>query len=300
MRWIPIPVPAERAFLAPPPEAADFARARVVVLPAPYEHTSSFVSGSAAGPGAIIEVSAQLELYDAEFGVEIYERAGGIATLEPLDFTGRYDAEAVELVEEAVGELLDRGKFVVLLGAEHTVTLGAVRAYAARLGPISVLQIDAHSDLRQQYQDNPYSHACVMARVLEVPGVDRLAQVGVRAQCRQEAEWARTEPRIRTWYAHALKREPDWIEQVLEHLGERVYLSIDADGIDPSILPAVGTPVPNGLSWAELTALLCAVAQSRQVVGFDFVELAPRPELWYATYTAAEIVHKTLGYLFAR
>ncbi len=299
MPWKPVPLPPERAFLAPPPEVCDFERARVVILPAPYERTSSFVVGSASGPEAIIEVSAQLEFYDAEFDAEIFRCAGGIATLEPLDFGARQDAEAVALIEEAVGALLDRGKFVVLLGAEHTVTLGAVRAHAARFGPLSVLQIDAHSDLRLEYQGNPYSHACVMARVLEVPAVERIAQVGIRAQCRQEALLARSRSEVRTWYAHEIKANPAWIEEVLEHLGERVYVSIDADGLDPSILPTVGTPVPNGLSWGEFTALLRAVARSRQIIGVDFVEFIPRPELWYATYTAAEIVHKTLGYIFA-
>jgi agmatinase len=182
-----------------------------------------------------------------------------------------------------------------MLGAEHTVTLGAVRAARQCYPRLSVLQIDAHSDLRDAYDGNRYSHACVMARIHEL-GVP-LVQVGIRAQCREEAELIRSSGSVHTLYAHQLRARPAaaWIEEMVGHLSEDVYVTVDADGFDPSVIPAVGTPEPNGLTWDEGVQLLRAVCQARRVVGFDVVEVAPVPHSTVSEYALAKLVYKLIG-----
>ena len=288
-------LPPDRNFLRI--EEEEFSRydsSRFVVYGAPYEHTSSYREGSKDGPEAIIGASQFVELYDEELDHEPY-RKGGICTLPPLDFTSKVDEAALEQIEGRTSRLLRDGKLPIMIGAEHTVTLGAVRAVRQRFPDLCVLQIDAHSDLRESYEGSRYSHASVMARVheLEVP----LVQVGIRAQCREEAQLIRASENIHTIYAHQLKALPteQWVREAVSKLGPNVYVTIDADGLDPSIVPAVGTPEPNGLSWGEAVALLRAVCAARTVVGFDVVELAPLPDSWISQYTLAKLTYKLIG-----
>jgi len=288
-------LPADRNFLRiEDEEFCAYDRSRFVVYGAPYEHTSSYREGSKDGPDAIIGASQFVELYDEELDCEPY-RKGGICTLPPLDFASRVDEAALKLIDDRTSRLLRDGKLPIMIGAEHTVTLGAVRAVRQKFSDVCVLQIDAHSDLRESYEGSRYSHASVMARVheLKVP----LVQVGIRAQCREEAQLIRASADIQTLYAHQLKARPSeqWVQEVVGHLGNNVYVTIDADGLDPSIVPAVGTPEPNGLSWGEAVALLCAVCAARTVVGFDVVELAPLPESYISQYTLAKLTYKLIG-----
>jgi len=271
-----------------------YADCRFVIHGAPYEHTSSYRAGSKDGPEAIIRASHYVELYDEELDQETY-RHGGICTLPPLEFAGKVNEAAVLLIEERTTRLLADGKFPIMLGAEHTVTLGAVRALHRMIPRLAVLQIDAHSDLRDSYEGNRYSHASVMARVHEL-GVP-LVQVGIRAQCREEAELIRSSASVHTLYAHQLRDRPstEWAREVLRHLTDAVYITVDADGFDPSVIPAVGTPEPNGLTWAEGMSLLRAVCATRRVVGFDVVEVAPVPYSSVSEYTLAKLVYKLLG-----
>lgn len=288
-------LPAEDGFLAlPEPEFADFARARVAIQQIPYEHTSSYIAGSDKGPGAIIGASHFVEFYDEELDMETYRNLG-IATLEAMDFDGVYDAAAVEKIRRQTAELLNAGKFVVSLGAEHTVTLGFVQAHLEKYPDLSVIQIDAHSDLRENYNDNPYSHASVMARVhdLNVP----LVQVGIRAQCREEAELRKSSDNIHTWYAHQLWNDDAWIDACIDKLSDHVYLTIDADGFDPSVCPAVGTAEPGGLTWIQGCKLLRRLAERKKVVGFDIVEIAPRETDIITEFSMAKLCYKILGYL---
>jgi agmatinase len=288
-------LPTDENFLKIEDEAYyRYADCRFVVHGAPYEHTSSYHAGSKEGPAAILRASHYVELYDEELGRETY-RQGGVCTLPPLDFTGKVDEDAVALVEGRTARLLADGKFPVMLGAEHTVTLGAVRAFRKAFPRLSVLQIDAHSDLRDAYEGNRYSHASVMARVHEL-GVP-LVQVGIRAQCREEAELIRASADIHTLYAHQLRARPtaEWVEEAVRHLTEDVYVTVDADGFDPSVVPAVGTPEPNGLTWHEGLALLRAACTARRVVGFDVVEVAPVPHSTISEYTLAKLVYKLIG-----
>jgi agmatinase len=277
-----------------------YTSSRYVVYAAPYEHTSSYHEGSKHGPAAIIRASQFVELYDEESHSEPY-RKGGICTLSALDFAGKVDEAAVALIEARTDQLLADGKFPIMLGAEHTATLGAIRAFQKRFKNLSVLQIDAHSDLRDSYEGNRHSHASVMARVFEL-GVP-ITQVGIRAQSREEAALIRANPhKIHTLYAHQLKQQPldKWVADAVSHLSEDVYITIDADGFDPSIVPAVGTAEPNGLTWNEGMTLLRAAIKTRNVVGMDVVEIAPAKDSTLSEYTMAKLVYKLIAAQVAR
>jgi agmatinase len=229
-------LPAEEGFLAlPDAELTTLENAKVVIQQIPYEYTSSYVAGSDKGPKAMVDASHFVEFYDEEIDQETYKNIG-IATLDSLDFEGKVDEDAMVLIANQTRELLNKDKFVVSLGAEHTVTNGFIRAYKEKYPSISVLQIDAHSDLRQEYNGNPYSHASVMARINDM-GVN-LVQVGIRAQCLEESQLIKSSPIINTWYAHMLDKDDQWIDACINKLGDVVYVSIDADGFDPSIVPA--------------------------------------------------------------
>ncbi len=286
---------SERTFLAPPEEElADLSHSKVAIQLIPYEHTSSYLSGSDKGPEAIIAASHFVEFYDEEIDAETY-KSTGVATLEPINFEGIYDAEAVEAIYNQTAQLLDLGKFVITLGAEHTITQGVVKAFHQKFKNFSVLQIDAHSDLRLAYQGNPYSHASVMARIhdMKIP----MVQVGIRAQCIEEAELIKTSPLIDTWYAHQLDSGEKWIDDCIDACGENVYVTIDADGFDPSVAPAVGTAEPGGLTWKMGTNLLKKLSEKRNIIGFDIVEIAPREGEILTEFTMAKLCYKFLGYI---
>ena len=290
-------LPAEEGFLAlPEAEWADFEKARIAIQQIPYEHTSSYIAGSDKGPAAMVSASHFVEFYDEELDMETYKNLG-ISTIDSLDFKGATDADAVELIRKQTSALLQAGKFVVSLGAEHTVSLGFVQAHLEKYPNLSVLQIDAHSDLRMSYNDNPYSHASVMARVHEL-GVP-LVQVGIRAQCKEEADLRKNSNNIHTWYAHQLWNNDSWIDDCIDKLGDQVYLTIDADGFDPSVCPAVGTVEPGGLSWMQGCKLFRRLAERKQVVGFDIVEIAPRETDIITEFSMAKLCYKIIGYLKA-
>jgi len=274
-------------------EHYSYENSRYVIQSAPYEYTSSYLAGSNKGPAAIINASQFVELYDEELDQESYLK-GGICTLKPMDFKGLHDLKAVKHIEKHTLQLLSDNKFPVTLGAEHTITYGTVRAVKQFVPDVHVLQIDAHSDLRQEYHGNKYSHASVMARVhdLEVP----LTQIGIRAQCIEEAQLIKDSKNIHTFYAHDIRSNPNWAKDALKTLGKNVYVSIDADGFDPSIVPAVGTAEPNGMMWNETIQFLKEVFAKKNVVGFDVVEIALVKGNILTEYTMAKLVYKLIGY----
>lgn len=286
---------AENTFLAPPEEElADLAQSKIAIQLLPYEYTSSYHEGSYKGPKAIIEASHYVEFYDEETDSECYKETG-VATLEELNFDGAVDAEAMKLIHNQTKSLLDSDKFVISLGAEHTVTGGIVSAFKEKYPDMCVLQIDAHSDLREAYQDNPYSHASVMARVHDM-GIP-MVQVGIRAQCKEEADLRKSSSKIQTWYAHNIHQNPNWIQECIEALGTNVYVTIDADGFDPSVAPAVGTAEPGGLTWFQGLDLLKVVSKAKNVIGFDIVEIAPREGDTLTEFTMAKLCYKFMSYL---
>ena len=285
-----------------PEEWADLTRSRAVLIPVPYEHTTSFGKGSALGPASILEASRQVELYDEELDAEIYRLTGGIATVEPLASCGT-DAVAVNAIREKVQGLIAEGKTVVCIGGEHTISIGAARAYSGHYPDLSVLQLDAHSDLRDEYEGNRYSHACVMARIYEFNR--NIVQVGIRSQCREEADFIK-EKKISTFYAYDLKGRryaPDqhaWHDAVIDSLGENVYLTIDCDFFDPGLMPSVGTPEPGGFGWYESISFLRRLAERRHIVGFDIMEFSPIDGLIYPQFVMAKLIYKVIGYTFCR
>ena len=281
-------------FLGIEKELSSFEDSKVVIQSLPYEHTSSYQHGSKNGPKSILEASHYVEFYDEELDQETYKNIG-ICTLKELEFNGKVNEKAIELIEQSTNALLRENKFIVSLGAEHTVTLGIVKAYANKYKKLSILQIDAHSDLRQEYEGNTYSHACVMARVneLKIP----ITQVGVRAQCKEEAELIKATNSITTIYNHHLS-DKNWIDDVIDSLSDEVYITIDADGFDPQLISAVGTPEPGGLKWDQGLDLFRALAHSgKKVVGFDVVEVLPREGEILTQYCMSQLIYKILGYL---
>ncbi len=291
-------------------------QATAVVLPVPWEVSTSFRRGTSGGPLAVLRASVQVDLYDPWLGSpEVHgmamlpvpeELPGWIAqaraALRQQDLTGvdRLAGRRDELVRPLVAELLQQGKAPVVLGGEHGVSLGGIAA-AAQEAPLGVLQVDAHADLRSQYQGLRSSHACFAARVLELSGVERLVQVGVRDLCRQEAETASGDPRIATFYdAHW---QAERIEQVVQALPQRVWISWDIDGLDPALCPSTGTPVPGGLRWREALSLLRAVALSgRRIVGCDLCEVVPqggryRPGEGWDEIVAAQLLYRLCGWM---
>lgn len=287
----------EHNFLGLEEEALySFENAKYIIQSAPYEHTSSYLEGSAKGPAAIIEASKYVEFYDEELGKETV-RTAPIATLDAINFAGKVDKEAVDLIEQETTKILNTGKVAVSFGAEHTVTYGFVQAYAKKFDNLTVLQIDAHSDLRESYHDNIYSHASVMARVKDM-GIN-LCQAGIRAQCIEEAEEIKRNPKIHTFYAHEIRNNSNWVKEIVSKMTDNVYITIDADGFDPSIMPAVGTAEPNGLFWNETLDLLRETCKNKNVVGFDIVECAPMEGSILSEYTLAKLAYRIIGYMEA-
>ncbi len=276
---------------------ATYEKARVVVLPVPLERTTTYAKGTAKGPCAIIEASRNMETFDEELQVETYQKLG-IATLEEMDTEEGSLEQILANISTAVLSLLKDGKFPLVLGGEHSLTPACVSAAARKYKDLSVLQIDAHADLRETYQGNPNSHACALRRSLEIcPAV----QVGIRSLSSEEAAAI---PKLATkiFWAHDIVTRPtqEWAEEVARTLSPNVYLTIDLDGLDPSIMPATGTPEPGGLTWEQVTGLLRVVARQRTIVGMDVVELRPTPGLHAADFLAAKLIYRTLGYIFCQ
>lgn len=275
--------------------------AGVYVLPAPYEHTSSYVLGSDHGPTAIIEASQQVELYDETLGVEPYREWGGIATAVPLELERKVDRDAVVAIQAYVQPHVKPGRLIVTLTGEHTGALGAIRAHAKVYPDLCVLQIDAHGDLRQAYQGNPYSHASVMARVVE-DGF-RLVQVGIRSISAEEIALIKRTPSVSTFLAaHIIDpsgpyggEASRWVPEVVKACTGPVYLTFDCDGLDASLVPALGTPEPGGLGWYDVLSLVTALADGPGVIGMDVSEIAPIPGFVAPQFAVARLIYRILG-----
>ncbi|MCY3973549.1 MAG: agmatinase [Candidatus Dadabacteria bacterium] len=281
-------------FLGLDEAGSGFEEAAVAVIPVPYERTVSFRAGCSRGPLAIIQASRSLELYDEEF--ELRPSDCGIHTAPELECDISPES-MTRAVRETCLSAARAGKFVVTLGGEHSVTLGAFSAQKEIHPDVSVLSVDAHCDLRDSYQGSKFSHACVMRRVLETGA--RVTVAGARSMSSGEAEFARGREGLTVIPARETAGGGgEAVARVVESLGERVYLSIDADGLDPALMPAVGTPEPGGFGWEEITALLAAVFARREVVGMDFVELCPIDGMCAPEVTAARLIQKAIGYKF--
>ena len=276
----------------PEGDAPSLEHAGVVMLPVPYEATVSYMGGTRFGPRRILEASRAIEVYDHELDTEPYRI--GVHTLPELLLTGAGPEAALAELRTAFDALLADGRFVLMLGGEHSISAPPIEAHAARLGNrrLSVLQLDAHGDLRPEYEGTPFSHACVMYRVHEAV---TLVPVGIRAITAEERRLIR-EKEIPTIFAHELDPEERWIERALVALGPDVYVTIDIDYFDPALVPATGTPEPGGGSWYPTLRLLERVFAERNVVGADLVELAPLPGIVAPDFLVAKLAYKLVGY----
>lgn len=270
------------------PEINSGADAPVVILPVPYDGTSTWIKGSDKGPEALLEASANMELYDIETDSEVYLK--GIHTAPPVSNLG-----SPEIMEAstylAVRKYLEMGKMVVSIGGEHSISAGPIRAYVEKYPDLTVLQLDAHTDLRDEYEGSRYNHACVMARAQDLC---RVVQVGIRSMDVGEKE--RVIPH-RIFWAQQVQGNHHWWDRAVDQLTDHVYITIDLDVFDPSILPSTGTPEPGGLLWYETLAFLKHVITNRKVVGFDVVELCPNPLNKASDFLSAKLVYKLLSYL---
>lgn len=273
------------------PAQSNFENARVLIWPVPFEKTVSYGHGAALGPRAIIDASRNMELYDEEIGGETCSI--GIHTLPAIDGE-REPPQMMQAVEAQAAKWLESGKFLCMLGGEHSITPPVVRAHARKFANLSVLQIDAHADLRDAYDGTPFSHASAMRRVLETcPAV----QVGIRSFCAAEA-LAIPLLKTRVLLAKDIVGKTGWIEGAIDALTPNVYLTIDIDGLDLSLAPDTGTPEPGGLGWYETLALIRRLAEKRNVVGMDCVEVSGGTASRITAFTASKLIYKTLGYVF--
>lgn len=274
-----------------PAENSELSSSKVAILPIPFDKTTTYAHGSDRGPAALIEASRNMELLDIETGQETYK-------------IGIYTAPAVvaDTSEDMISggysrtkELLNLNKFVLSLGGEHAVSYGPIKAHSEKFPGLTILQFDAHADLQPAYDGNKWSHASVMARAKELPGVSKIVSVGIRSLAVEERD---NQSKVTTFYAHEICGQSGWQEKVLETLGKDVYLTFDLDAFDASIMPSTGTPEPGGLTWYEALKLIKLTAKNRNLVGADIVELLPNPALHGPDFLAAKLAYKILSYKF--
>jgi len=276
-------------FGALPPRHSSAGDSKIVLVPVPYDGTSTWMKGADRGPQAIIDASVNLELYDIDTDSEVYHH--GIFTDAPVEVGSSADRMVAAVEQRVRGHLADN-KFTVVLGGEHSVSIGAARAHAAHFPEVTVLQLDAHSDLRDEYEGSRFNHACVMARIRECCPI---VQVGIRSM--DISEKPSVDP-DRIFFAKDVAGRTEWIDRVVATLSEQVYVTIDLDVFDPAAMPATGTPEPGGLLWYDVLTLLKSVCSRRTVVGFDVVELCPIEGNWAANFLAAKLIYQFLSYRF--
>lgn len=265
------------------------AESKIVILPVPYDGTSTWIKGADKGPKAIIEASDVLELYDIETDSEVYKQ--NIFITQPVMEKGTPE-KMVKKVKTAVAGLLKDDKFVVTLGGEHSVSIGAIQAHKEKYSDLSVLQLDAHTDLRQEYHGSKYNHACVMARAKEFCPI---VQIGIRSMDIMEKPFT---DKARVFFAENIYNKTEWQNLAINKLTDKIYITIDLDVFDPSILPSTGTPEPGGLGWYQVLEFLKKVSQKKQIVGFDVVELCPNKNEKSSDLLAAKLVYKLLSYIY--
>jgi agmatinase len=278
-------------FGAIPEKYSKIETSHIVILPVPYDGTSSWIKGSDKGPDAILDASANMELFDIETNFEVYKK--GIYTAPPI-LEKSSPEKMIKAVYNEVLKYIELDKFIVIIGGEHSISIGSIKAFGLHYSNLTVLQIDAHSDLRQKYDGSKYNHACVMARAREIT---KVVQVGIRSMDKEEMEYVIPS---NIFYAHNINssRSNDWIHNVVKNLTENVYITIDLDAFDPAFLPSTGTPEPGGLSWQQINELLALVNEKRNIIGFDVVELCPNPNAKASDFLAAKLIYRLLSMKF--
>lgn len=272
---------------------SDIETSKTIILPIPYEQTTSYKKGTRNGPKAILEASQYIELYDEELEKEPYK--AGIHTTGYLEPTAKGPQEMVDVISCVTADLLKKNKPLVFLGGEHSITSGIVKAHCEKYKDLAVLYLDAHADLRDEYQGTKHNHACAAKRIIEYAP---LIQVGIRSLSQEEAKFIK-ENKLNIFWAKDCLNFKEAIPKIISQLPQNVYITIDLDVFDPSIMPSVGTPEPGGLNWYDVLSLLREVTRTKNVVGFDVVELCPTAGNIAPDFLAAKLIYKLIGYLFA-
>lgn len=273
--------------------SASFDNAKAVIIPVPYGRTVSYRKGSENGPRAILEASDNLELFDEELNREVH--AIGINTISLLKVDELESEKMISVVEDKVSDVFKHNKLPVVIGGEHTVTIGAVRAAKKRHKDLSVLYFDAHCDLRDDYSGSKYSHACVARRLLEIVPV---VEVGPRSLSKEEFDFASAN-NVKIIKMLDVMKTPDWADAVKDYLSEEIYISIDLDVFDPSIMPSVGNPEPGGMGWYDFLKAAQEIIAEKKIAGLDVVELCPIKGMVAPDYMAAKLIYNILGYIFS-
>ncbi len=272
-------------------EETDYKTAEIAILPVPYDGTSTWIKGADKGPEALLDASCNLEFYDIETDYEVYKR--GISTLPPVEEKTSPERMSDE-VEKRMAQILADKKFPVLIGGEHSVSIGAFRAICKQYGDVSILQLDAHSDMRDEYEGSTHNHACVMARAKDL--TDSITQVGIRSSAIEEKKNINPD---RIFYAYRIKKEEEWMQKVSNQLNKRVYITIDLDVLDPAYMPSTGTPEPDGLDYRQVMDLLQLILKEHEVVGLDVVELCPNEYNKAPNFLAAKLIYHFLSFKYA-
>jgi len=278
-------------FLGIGPPFTDLDKARAVLLPVPYDRTATYGKGTAKGPEGLIAASCSLELYDEELDRDTYKL--GIHTAPAVSGNEDRPEKMVRQVEAAVGRYLEMGKLVVTVGGEHSITAGAVAAHHRRHPNLTVVQLDAHADLRDEYEGSKNNHACVMRRIREM-GIPTLG-VGIRSLSREEADYLSAHPATLI-PGRKVAEGREWFQEALSAVGDEVYLTVDVDYFDPALVPGTGTPEPGGGDWYSTLAFLEALSRTSRIIGFDIMELSPIPLHPASDFLAAKLLYRMLGY----
>ena len=270
-------------------------KSKVAIIQAPYGGTLTYLKGAHKGPEAIINASTNMELFDDELETETYKI--GIYTSPPLEFNpGDTTEQVVNKVKGAVRDALKAGKFPVLLGGEHSVTVGAVKAVKEVFKELSVLHLDAHYDLKDEYKGSKYNHGCVARRIQEICP---LVGVGLRSLSKEEKNFLDTSPaNVKTISVYDILETHDWKKKAARLLSDTIYITIDLDVLDHSVVSSVGTPEPGGLGWYEFLDFLKLITKDKKVVGLDVVELSPKEGFVTSDFLAAKLIYRLLGYIF--
>lgn len=283
---------ASPGYLDLPPELSRYETARVAVLPCPFDGTSTYGKGADQGPAKLIEASGQVEFWDMQLDLSPCDV--GIATLPAVKFEGDDPARAVAAIERAAAPVVSDGKFLLGLGGEHSVSIGLTRAVRQHHGRFSLLHVDAHADLRAEYHGSPYNHACAIHAIAEDDKKATIVSIGIRAVSEEEVAYAKRRG-IHLFPGHVLPERKHWIREAVALLKDPVYVTIDLDGLDPTILPSTGTPVPGGLSWWDAVNLIREIGRKRRVIACDVNELKPDPVNHHSEFLAAQLSYKMLG-----
>ncbi len=283
---------APRGYLDLPPAQSRYATARIAVLPCPFDGTSTYGKGADQGPSKLIEASGQVEYYDLELDRSVCDL--GVTTLPAVKFPSDDPAMAVAAIEQAASRPIQDGKFLLGLGGEHSVSIGLTRAVREQYGSFSLLHVDAHADLRAEYMGSPYNHACAIHAIAEDDPKATIVSIGIRAVSREEVAYAKKRG-IHLFPGHVLPTRKNWMREAVALLKDPVYVTIDLDGLDPSILPSTGTPVPGGLSWWDVVGLIRETGRTKRVIACDVNELKPDPVNHHSEFLAAQLSYKMLG-----